>query len=54
MLYVGHIQFSVYYTVYRNAGHEYGNIEDIIGVVENQQKGSYLNMAEKCHIYITE
>jgi hypothetical protein len=34
-----------------NTGHEFGNTEDIIEVVEHQQNGSYLNTVEKYHLY---
>jgi hypothetical protein len=34
-----------------NTGHKYGNMEDIMEVVEHQQKGSYPNTVGKYHVY---
>jgi hypothetical protein len=33
-----------------NTGHEYGNMGDIMEVVEHKQKGSHINTALKRHI----
>jgi hypothetical protein len=34
-----------------NTGHEYGNIENTLNILNVQKKGAFLNTLEKFHIY---